>query len=259
MSADAPGAHNRPAWLKADLHLHTCESDKEPEIRYDACGLIDEAHRRGYDVLSITNHDTVTCTAYLRDYAAERGIVLIPGVELTVQGTHVLAYNLKTAPEKISSFRDLQRCRTDASLIIAPHPFFPSRHSLGSRCIQHAGLFDAIELCHFYTTAVDFNRRARKLARGLGLPLIGTSDSHTLSQFGTTYSLIQAPKDAAEIIRAVKKGSVRVVSAPLSAVKICKIALELFLVLQARCTAARAAQALSCLLRRPAADKEGAA
>ncbi|MCK4425857.1 MAG: PHP domain-containing protein, partial [Deltaproteobacteria bacterium] len=71
--------------LKTDLHIHTSE-DPEDLILYSATELIDMAHRLAYAVLAITNHSCVTYSEYLRDYARERGIVLIPCMEATIQG-----------------------------------------------------------------------------------------------------------------------------------------------------------------------------
>ncbi|GAI08342.1 unnamed protein product, partial [marine sediment metagenome] len=69
--------------LKADLHLHTSE-DPEDKVRYSARQLIDYASQKGFDVLAITNHNFYTYNDYLRDYAASKGILLIPGIELSV-------------------------------------------------------------------------------------------------------------------------------------------------------------------------------
>src|SRR5262249_31661572 len=90
--------------LRADLHLHTRE--RESFIAYDARDLIDRAARSGFQVLSITNHDTVTFSAGLRGYAQERGILLIPGIEATIEGKHVLLYNIDVPPERIRTFAD---------------------------------------------------------------------------------------------------------------------------------------------------------
>ena len=58
--------------LKADLHLHTYEA--EPWIAHDARALIARAADDGYQVLSITNHDTLTFDDDLADYARQRGM-----------------------------------------------------------------------------------------------------------------------------------------------------------------------------------------
>src|SRR5688572_258870 len=117
--------------LKADLHLHTRE--REEFITYNAWGLIDRAASYGFQVLRITNHDTVTFSAELQGYARERGILLIPGVEATVEGKHVLLYNIDVPPERIRTFADLRRLRRPEWLVVAPHPFFPASYALRKR------------------------------------------------------------------------------------------------------------------------------
>ncbi len=212
--------------LKADLHLHTPEG--EAFIAYDARGLIDRAALEGFCVLSITNHDTLTFNEDLAAYARERGILLIPGVEATIQGRHVLLYNLDVTLERIRTFADLRRLKGPERLVVAPHPFFPGPTSLRGRLLENLDLFDAIEFCHFYTRGVDFNRRAVRLTREVGLPLLGSSDSHLIQQFGTTYSLIEGEMTVASVLTAIKKGDVTVVTRPLTLLEWTRILVGLF-------------------------------
>jgi len=200
--------------LRADLHIHTQEA--EPFIPYNARDVIVRAAREGYRVLSISNHNTMTFDDELSAFARDHGIVLIPGVEVTVEGRHVLVYNCDVSVDKITTFAGLKRYRTPEWLVVAPHPFFPAAYCLREKLWQEIELFDAIEFSHFYTPRIDFNRAAVKLARALGLPLIGTSDSHLNEQFGKTFSLIEGSPNVESVLAAIKAGHVGVVSRPLS-------------------------------------------
>lgn len=200
--------------LKADLHLHTREVDGF--ISYDARTLIDRAASEGYQVLSITNHNAATWSEALREYAEERGILLIPGMEATIEKTHVLLYGASAPPARFKTFADLRRHRESVELVVAAHPFFPDRTCLRKRLVREIDLFDGLEFSHFYTRWIDFNRRAVRLAREVGLPLIGNSDGHLSRQFGTTYSLIEAEPSVDSVLRAIRKGNVEVVSRPLA-------------------------------------------
>lgn len=202
-------------WLKADLHLHTCEGP-EGIVRWSPRALIDLAAGAGYQILSITDHDTQTYDAALDRYARERGIVLIPGIEATVEGRHVLLYNFPKLRGTERTFREIQRHKGPNSLVIAPHPFFPGPKALGRRLIKHLGLFDAIEFSHFYTAWLNYNHPAVRLAESLHLPLVGNSDAHLPCQFGTTYSFIDAEPTPACVLSAIRAGQVRVVSRPLT-------------------------------------------
>ena len=242
--------------LKADLHLHTREG--EAFIDYGARELIDRAAEQGFDVLSITNHDTLTFDRELADYARERGILLIPGVEATVEGKHVLIYNLDVPSEQIRSFADLRRYRRPDWLVVAPHPFYPGSICLGRRLLREIDLFDAVEFSHFYVRAIDFNRRAVRLARDARRPLVGSSDAHLPGQLGTTYSLIEAQRTAASVLSAIRAGRVRVVTRALTVRECTAISTRLGLV-AVRASARRALARWSPARRWRPADRDGEA
>jgi predicted metal-dependent phosphoesterase TrpH len=202
------------ARLRADLHVHTREA--EPSIAYGARDIIVRAAGAGYRVLSITNHDTMTYSADLASFARDHDVLLIPGVEATVEGRHVLVYNADVEADRLRTFADLRRYRTPEWLVAAPHPLFPASYCLREKLWQQIDLFDAIEFSHFYTPRIDFNRAAVKLAATLGLPVLGTSDSHLDEQFGTTFSLIEADLSVESVLAAVKQGRLGIVSRPLT-------------------------------------------
>jgi len=200
--------------LKADLHLHTAE-DPLDHIRYTAKELISKAADEGFDVLSITNHHRITFSPELFSYAQERGVFLIPGVEVTIRRRHVLILN-PPAGKICSDFSHLSKLRRPETLIVAPHPYFPSPYSLNGHLLKHRYLFDALEYCHFYSSRINFNQKAIEVCQSHGFPLIGNSDAHFLSQFGTTYSLIHAEKNLESIFKAIREKRVAVVTRPLT-------------------------------------------
>ena len=55
-----------------------------------------------------------------------------------------------------------------------------------------------------YFRFIDFNRKAKKVAKRFDLPLVGSSDTHSLRQLGSTYSLINAEKKVDSVIKAIK-------------------------------------------------------
>ena len=201
--------------LKVDLHLHTSE-DPADWIRHSAADLIDRAAEFGYHALAITLHDAQLEDSRLHDRARDRGITLVPGVERTIEGRHVLLLNFPARESmSISSFADLARAKDRANgLVIAPHPFFPGRSCLGDALRKHGELFDAVEWSYFWTRAVDFNSRAARWAASRGLPLVGNSDMHDIRQIGRTFTLVDAPADPDAICDAVRHGRVEVRTEP---------------------------------------------
>ena len=212
----------RPRPLKADLHLHTAE-DPLDRVRYTAKELISKAADEGFDVISITNHHQMTFNQDLFVHAQGRGVLLIPGIEMTIQRRHVLVLN--PPPHKIcSDFSFLSKLRRPETLIVAPHPYFPGRYSLNGYLLKHLKLFDALEYCHFYSHMINFNLRAVEVSLSFGLPLIGNSDAHFLSQLGATYSLIYAEKNLEAVFAAIRQNKVKVVSRPLKHLEMGSIA-----------------------------------
>ena len=208
--------------LKTDLHLHTAE-DPQDEVRYTAKEFISKAAADGFDVISITNHQRMTFNEDLFSYAQEKGILLIPGVELTIQRRHVLVLN-PPPHKKCSDFPSLSKLRRPETLIIAPHPYYPGTYSLNGYLLEHIELFDALEYCHFYSPMINFNLRAVEVSYSFGLPLIGNSDAHFFSQLGSTYSLVYAEKNLESIFEAIRQNKLKIVSRPLKHLEMGSIA-----------------------------------
>lgn len=82
--------------MKADLHLHTTRSDGE----LSPAELVDRAAQSGLEIISVTDHDTIAGLDEALKAAADEGIRLIPGIEITVSfrrsfftgSLHVLTY-----------------------------------------------------------------------------------------------------------------------------------------------------------------------
>ncbi|MES0363693.1 MAG: PHP-associated domain-containing protein [Desulfobacteria bacterium] len=201
--------------LKCDLHLHTSE-DPRHNLDYSAKELIEEASKKGYQVVSITNHNTVTYDQKLADFAHSKGILLIPGVEATVLGKHVLIYGVDGMDEKWDklTFFDLKRLKAKGAFIVAPHPFYPNYNCLGNLLERFSALFDAVEYSHLYTKKLNFNLKAQNFAKSKGMPLLGLSDSHSLKQLDYTYTLIDSEKDMSSIFEAIRKSRTTIITRP---------------------------------------------
>jgi predicted metal-dependent phosphoesterase TrpH len=209
--------------LKVELHTHTADDPVDP-IPHTTLELIDHAAGLGYDALAITLHERQLDLRPFASYAAERHIVLIPGVECTVEGRHVLLLNFARGAEDVRTFADLARLKArEPGLVVAPHPFFPATVCLRGALERHAHLFDAVERNAMFIRGADFNRAAERFAARHGKPVVGNCDVHRLSQLGSTYSLVDAERDPEAICRAIAAGRVRVESRPLAWSRAAKI------------------------------------
>jgi len=201
---------------KADLHIHTAD-DPIDRIPYTTPELIDRAAAAGFGALAITLHEQQLDTRPLQRYAAERGIVLVPGVERTIEGKHVLLLNFAEGADAVNTFDELASLKQrQRGLVIAPHPFFPTGSCLRGELERHHALFDAVECNAMFTRHIDFNRAAVAWAARHGKPVVGNGDVHRLGQLGTTFSWIDADPDADAICEAILEGRISVEAQPLS-------------------------------------------
>lgn len=80
--------------MKTDLHVHSTYSDGK-----DTCfEMIDKAHLKGVTTLSFVDHDTTVTFQKAQEYARQKGIDLIPGIEISAydykrnRKVHILGY-----------------------------------------------------------------------------------------------------------------------------------------------------------------------
>jgi predicted metal-dependent phosphoesterase TrpH len=181
---------------------------------------VDRAAALDYKAVAITVHDRQVDVTRLAAYGRERGVVVIPGIERTICGKHVLMLNFPACAERVASFEELAQLRARTrGLVVAPHPFYPAPSCLRGLLDRYRDLFDAVELNAFYTRWIDFNQPALAWAKAHGKPVVGNADVHRLSQLGRTFSVIDAPPDAEAICDAIRAGRVEVRTEPLSVVE----------------------------------------
>jgi hypothetical protein len=205
--------------IKVELHAHTSD-DPHDYIPHSTTQLIDQAARLGYGALAITLHDRQLDIRQSVEHAAARGVVLIPGIERTIRGKHVLLLNFGSDAERVGDFEALQALKreTPAGLVIAPHPFYPIRTCLRRRLLDaHADVFDAVEVNAFYTSTLNmFNKAAVRWARERSKPIVANTDVHRLWQLGATYSLVDAAPNPDAICHAIRAGKVDIRTVPMS-------------------------------------------
>src|SRR5438093_11168902 len=208
-------------WVKVDLHIHTLDDPKDA-VDYSAHELLERARALGFRVLAITLHDAVFDRQEVFADAAAMGILLIPAAEVRLCGADVIVLNV-TAEEiaRLKNFDDLRQLRAqrgDSIFTIAPHPFYVFGGSIGPRLLENIDCFDAIEICHFHKGLFNPNRRAAKVARRFGKPLVATSDAHRLDAFGRHYTNIPRPAELTfeNVLTALRSERITLTSPPCS-------------------------------------------
>lgn len=199
--------------LKADLHSH-CADDPCDDIRYSAEMLIDAVAALGVEVLAITCHRRRVWNGRLDQYARQRNVLLVPGAELFVEQRHVVALNPDDAHLAVATFAELRSVGRRDAVFFAPHIFYGGA-SLGKKFADNADMFDAVEHCSLWLRGINPNRRAVALAKQLGLPLVGTSDTHALPYSDSTFTYLDVEQPTITgVLEAIRQGRVTCVTRP---------------------------------------------
>jgi predicted metal-dependent phosphoesterase TrpH len=216
--------------LKVDFHTHTSD-DPVDRIPHTTAALIERAASLGYHALAITLHNKCLDLAPFESHARQHDVVLIRGIERTIQGRHVLLINFGTDTERVGSFEELAALKArESGVVIAPHVFYPVGHSLGGALLdRYSGLVDAVEVNAMYARGLNFNRQAIAWANRHGKPLVGNGDVHRLAQLGSTYTLVESEPNPDAICEAVRRGRVQVVTQPLGWLTAARIAGDIVL------------------------------
>jgi len=185
--------------LKIDLHVHTCYScDAVTTLKE----VVTYSKKKGLDGVAITDHDTLLGALKL----VQKGkFLVIPGIEITALGGHVLALNItESIPPRLDLSETVQRIHEAGGIAVAAHPTSFHKSVLSQRVTS----YDAIEVIN--SAAVPFSfftYLSRKLATRLNLPQTAGSDSHYAPEIGAAYTLVEADPCVDEIIQAIKRGA----------------------------------------------------
>ena len=83
---------------RADLHIHSYDGDREKDDVTDKDltpeNIIDTAIRENLEVISITDHNSITNLKRAIEYSKDKNILFIPRVEINSTQGHLLLYFL---------------------------------------------------------------------------------------------------------------------------------------------------------------------
>ena len=83
---------------KMDLHIHTPRSTCYRHMSATVEQIVDAAIAAGLDAIAVTDHNAVDGAEHVRQVAANRGLDVFPGVEISAREGHVLALFDTDAP-----------------------------------------------------------------------------------------------------------------------------------------------------------------
>lgn len=193
-------------WLRGNLHTHTTGSDgtRDPQTVVDVYAAL------GYDFLMISDHDQFTDPSELD----AKGMVLIPGVEVTADGEHVLHVNatsrVEPDPDRQTVIDAIER---DGGFAIVTHPNWESEFN---HCPQqkleawdgYAGIEVANGVCIIGSgSGYATDRWDMLLGQGRTVWGYGNDDSHWPEHDARAWTMVQCAERSVEaIVDALRQG-----------------------------------------------------
>jgi predicted metal-dependent phosphoesterase TrpH len=200
--------------MKIDLHVHTNPRSKCSNIKPEE--LIQEAEKIGLDGFCLTEHQVLWSVEEVAELAAESGIKVFRGNEITTAQGDVLVFGLEKDIQGIIPIQMLKKeVDAAAAFSILAHPFRGFKvfglsdlsMSVDQASNKKALSFvDAVEVQNGKVSPQD-NEMAGKVAERLGLPGTGGSDAHNVDDLGRCITVFQKEiSDEASLIEELRSG-----------------------------------------------------
>lgn len=195
-------------WLRGNLHGHSTFSDGSEAFE----DVLADYERRGYDFLAMTDHDVFIDPAR---YRAKTALTLIPAVEVSANGPHILQIDAKGF---IEPARDRQAVVSDinaqGAFAVMNHPnwgynFNHCPHELLEEVDGYVGIeiYNGV-IERLAGTPLATDRWDMLLSKGRRVWGFGNDDSHTPTDVELAWNVVRAPENStAAIVAALRAGS----------------------------------------------------
>lgn len=187
-------------WLRGNLHAHTTMSDGVSA----PAEVIASYERRGYDFLAITDHDLLIPP---QEYQDQTAMVLIPGVEVSASGPHILHLGTKAVVEPDADRqRVIDAINASGGLAIFNHPNFErSFNHFPQELMETLNGAIGIEVYNglverYSGAALASDRWDRLLSKEQWLWGFGTDDLHRPEDIAIAWIVVQAEERTADAI-----------------------------------------------------------
>ncbi|MBI4200755.1 MAG: PHP domain-containing protein [Chloroflexi bacterium] len=209
-----------------DLHVHTSRGSGDSSLSPQQ--LVDMARRIGLDGACLTEHGGPWDRFEFQRFASQQdGLLLIPALEIETDAGHITVFGLDGYAPGIRDPQELRRIADEVgAYMVLAHPFryllqrpgyndnllFKDRISYPGtpeEALNHPifQLVDAIEVANG-ATADEENAFAWEVARRLGKPMVGGSDSHSIHGLGRCATVFtELITSHEEFLNALRSGS----------------------------------------------------
>ena len=189
--------------LKLDLHVHTVHSPDGFNTPQDITRRLKE---EGLDGYAVADHDTLT--GIPEALKNSEGLAVVPAVEVTARGAHILALQpTEPIPMARTIAETVDTIHSQGATAVLAHPYGLPRTWISINGVRDARL-DAIEVANSAQIPYNYIRALNEdLADRLGLPQTGGSDSHIPDTIGRAYTLVETPsQDPEDIVKSIRGG-----------------------------------------------------
>lgn len=198
--------------MLVELHCHTNYSKGTKvttEGIHRARECIDYAMRKGLHGLAITDHDKVQGGIEGMRYVKreKKDFLVIPGTEVSTQDGHILALGIEEEIKPgLLVEETLEIVRSHGGITIASHPFDIKNEGVKAK----AKKCDAVEEFNSLNLDRVSNFVSKRFAKKYNLATTVGSDAHCKEMIGHCVNKIEAETDLDSVLKAIKKGNVKI-------------------------------------------------
>jgi len=161
--------------MRGLFHIHSnysFDSFMKPEI------IVDYAIRNDFDVLSITDHNTIMGSLIAKKYNSSQKLQIIIGAEYTTDKGDIIGLFLDEEIKSNISEKVIDDIKKQSGIVVLPHPF--KGHKLDEELIRSMDLIEVYNA----RNSIQNNDASRNLSKKYHKQFIAGIDAHFLKELG---------------------------------------------------------------------------
>jgi len=194
------------AGFKVDLHNHSLASPDGALTENDYRHMLNSGH---LDYIAITDHNTAEFALEMRKKIGPRIIV---GEEIrTTKGEIIGLYLKQTIPKLMSPQDTVTAIREQGGLVCIPHPFEDVRRGMSQSDLDT--IAEAVDLIEVHNGRAFFQNKSRQAyewAAKHKVVGVANSDSHAMSGWGQTYSVVASEPNRDNLVSLMAEATLQV-------------------------------------------------
>ncbi len=177
--------------------------------------VVHAAKQAGLFAIAVVDHNEPKGSLAVIEAARGRGVMVVPGSEVSSFNGHILALGVREEiPPHLSADETIERINDHGGLAVAAHP---GRFYTGLSIHEvRASSFAAVEVANGHSSYRQ-NVIAHKVAKGMNAGMTGGSDAHWPDDIGTCRTVFDTrPTSLEELLEAIRDRETRAVGEGLS-------------------------------------------